>query len=44
MREKYNPNDIFKKNIKQNNNDIVKYKESIFKKIINKLKNIFNVN
>ena len=49
-REKYNPNTIFKKNSQENNveNDIVKdelsmieYKESIFRKIINKIKSIF---
>ena len=49
-REKYNPNTIFKKNTQENNveKDIVKdelsiieYKESIFRKIINKIKSIF---
>ncbi len=48
--EKYNPNDIFK-NKKQNilaedsntnNVTMVEYKESIFKKIINKIKEIFH--
>ena len=46
--EKYNPNDIFKKkdetvtenNIRQEENmQIVEYKESIFKRIINKILN-----
>lgn len=45
--ETYNPNDIFKhKEIKfaqntANTNAIIEYKESIIKKIINKIKNIF---
>lgn len=48
--EKYNPNDIFK-NRKQNilqeeiESDsvaMVEYKESIFKRVLNKIKNIFN--
>ena len=48
--ERYNPNDIFK-NRKQdilsedsisNNMTMVEYKESIFKKIINKIKEIFH--
>lgn len=48
QRETYNPKDIFKnKEIKfeqntANTNAIIEYKESIFKKIINKIKNIFN--
>lgn len=44
--EKYNPKDIFKNTKKQefSNNEIsiIEYKESIFKKIINKIKNILN--
>ena len=46
-REKYNPNDIFKDKKIDNDKDttktveIVEYKESIIKKIINKIKNIF---
>ncbi len=51
LREKYNPDNIFKKQNKENdsykkntenNSDIKEYKESIFRKIINKIKNIFN--
>ena len=48
--ERYNPNDIFKnrkqdilsENSTTNNVAIVEYKESIFKKIINKIKDIFH--
>lgn len=46
-REKYNPNDIFKDKkidtVKDTTKtvEIVEYKESIIKKIINKIKNIF---
>lgn len=57
LREKYNPDNIFKKNnqyqdIAQDNisNEVishnvamVEYKESIFKKIINKIKSIFHM-
>lgn len=52
LRNKYNPDDIFKKHNEDKNvtdNDIqnevalVEYKESIFKKFINKIKNIFNI-
>lgn len=51
IREKYNPNYIFKKSIQENNlkeNSVknepamVEVKESIFKKIINKIKRAFN--
>ena len=47
LREKYNPDNLFKNksnNIENNTNKPVKmveYKESIFKKIINKIKRIF---
>ncbi len=50
LREKYNPDNIFKNNDKKNSiqeeiieNEValVEYKESIFKKIINKIKSIF---
>ena len=48
--ERYNPNDIFKnrkqdilsENSTTNNVAIVEYKESLFKKIINKIKEIFH--
>ena len=49
LRKKYNPDNIFKNNIKENRIEenviknevnLVKYKESIFKKIINKIKSI----
>lgn len=51
-REKYNPDNIFKKhnredeieeNIIQNKVALVEYKESIFRKLINKLKSIFHI-
>lgn len=51
--EKYNPNDIFKKkeetrieksNMPMENTQMVEYRESIFKKIINKIKGIFSRN
>lgn len=50
-RERYNPDNIFKthkqehkiqKNIIGNENVMVEYKESIFKRFINKIKNIFH--
>lgn len=50
-REKYNPDNIFKKQHQENKIDekniqnevaLVEYKESIFKKIINKIKSIFH--
>lgn len=46
-REKYNPNDIFKDKKIENDRDttntveIVEYKESVIKRIIRKIKNIF---
>ena len=48
LRKKYNPDDIFKKHISISNTvkeetALVVYKESIFKKIINKIKRVFNL-
>ena len=50
IREKYNPENLFKKssskqeeNVMQNKVALVEYKESIFKKFINKIKSIFNI-
>lgn len=51
--EKYNPDNIFKKHNKENEIEensiqkevaLVEYKESIFKRFINKIKNIFHMN
>lgn len=51
LREKYNPDNIFKKRIQETNVEenivkdevvMVEYKESIFKRIINRIKSIFN--
>ena len=51
--EKYNPDNIFKKYAKENTIEeknienevaLVEYKESVFKKLINKIKNIFHIN
>ena len=46
-RERYNPDNIFKnrntENIIQNEVALVEYKESIFKRFINKIKRIFNI-
>lgn len=53
LREKYNPDNIFKKCTQENTIEeknienefaLVEYKESIFKKLINKIKNIFHIN
>lgn len=53
LREKYNPDNIFKnnkqqqaveENVTQNNVSMVAYKESIFKRFINKIKNILHMN
>lgn len=53
LKEKYNPDNIFKKRtqesvIEEKNIEkefaLVEYKESIFKKLINKIKNIFHIN
>lgn len=50
LKEKYNPDDIFKKHsqepeierdIIQNNVSMIEYKESIIKKIVNKIKSFF---
>ena len=47
LKEKYNPDNLFKNKNNQNNQEItntvamVEYKESIFKKIINKIKRLF---
>ena len=50
LKEKYNPDNIFKKpkqelpqNVTTTNVTIVQYKETIFKKIINKFKRFFNI-
>ena len=52
-RKKYNPDNIFKKhevnknvieNVTQNTVTMVEYKEPILKKIINKIKGIFDIN
>lgn len=51
IREKYNPDNLFKRQEQVKNTEevitnevaLVKYKESIFKKIINKIKSIFNI-
>jgi len=52
LREKYNPDNIFKKHIQENKIEestvkeevaLVENKESIFKKFINKIKSIFNI-
>ena len=50
LREKYNPDNIFKKNnqeakekIVEDNAQIKVYKEPLFKRIINKIKNIFHI-
>lgn len=45
LRKKYNPDNIFKKqvqeNIMKNEVALVEYKESIFKRLINKIKSLF---
>lgn len=45
LRKKYDPNNIFKKHIQENiiKNEVslVEYKESIFKRLINKIKSFF---
>ncbi len=48
LREKYNPDNIFKDKQEKSipvaeNMQMVSYKESIFKRIINKIKTIFNI-
>lgn len=49
LREKYNPDNIFRNRIQEKDENIInnevamtEYKESIFKKIMNKIKGIFN--
>lgn len=53
LREKYNTDNIFKNrnikddiegNSKTNEANIIEYKETIFKKILNKLKRLFKIN
>lgn len=53
LREKYNPDNVFKKHIQEkeidekiieNKSALIEYKESIFKKLVNKIKNIFHIN
>lgn len=50
MREKYNPDNIFKKEEKkeetivQDSIAVVEYKESIFSKILNQIKEFFHIN
>ena len=45
LRKKYNPNDLFNKNINKKrvpqNMEMIKYKENFWKKIVNKIKGIF---
>lgn len=47
LRNKYNPDNIFKKRereyIKQNQVAVIEYKESRFRKIINKIKKLFHL-
>ena len=47
LREKYNPNNIFKKENKEESvkeeNLIIEYKKSIFKKFVNKIKDFFRI-
>ena len=48
LRNKYNPEDIFKKNnpenIVENQTSIIEYKEPLYKKFINKIKSLFHIN
>lgn len=48
LRKKYNPDNIFKRykqeNTIKNEVSLIEYKESIFKRFINKIKNIFHIN
>ncbi len=48
LREKYNPDDIFKNEIMvektSKNNELIEYKETFLKKIINKIKGIWHIN
>ena len=50
LREKYNPDNLFKKhslkqeeNVIMNEVSMVEYKEPLFKRFINKIKNIFHI-
>lgn len=45
IREKYNPDNIFKKKEQSKENDVamIEYKESIITKIINRIKKFFNI-
>ena len=47
LRNKYNPEDIFKKNnpenIVENQTSIIEYKEPLYKKFINKIKSLFHI-
>lgn len=50
--KKYNPNNIFKKQMQgneteeknENKNVLIEYKETVFKRLINKIKRIFHIN
>lgn len=48
LRKKYDPDNIFKKQVQENiikkEVALVEYKEPIFRKLINKIKNIFHMN
>lgn len=53
LRKRYNPDNIFKKqqeknnieeNVIQNEVSLIEYKESIFRRLINKIKSIFHMN
>lgn len=48
LRKKYDPDNIFKKRVQENiikkEVALVEYKEPIFRKLINKIKNIFHMN
>lgn len=45
LRQKYNPDNLFKKqqNIVENKVELVEYKQSIFKRFVNRIKSIFNI-
>lgn len=43
LREKYNPEDLFKKQENIEHTELVPYKENIFRRMINKIKNIFKI-
>lgn len=47
LREKYNPNNIFKKNSTDEEDkqpkDLIEYKESVFKKILDRILNFFHI-